>query len=129
MGGPWHILVVEDNRDTANSMAQLLRLSGYSVDLAYDGLAGLAAGEAHWPDVVLLDIGLPGMNGYDVALALRAQNHIPRPTIIAITGYGTEESRKRSYESGIDYHMVKPVDPTELYETLDRVHCMRLGTR
>lgn len=120
-----HILVIEDNRDTARSMAQLLRLNGYSVDLAFDGHAGMEAGNTHWPDIVLLDIGLPGMNGYDVATALRALDRKPRPMIVAVTGYGTEEARRRSCESGIDYHLVKPVDLLDLYDTLNHFHQTR----
>jgi len=102
-------------------MAMVLALRGYVVQTADDGPSGLEVAQEFEPDVVLLDIGLPGLDGYQVAAALRVQERKPRPTIIAITGYGTDMERKRSYQNGIDMHMVKPVDPFELCNTLEHL--------
>lgn len=117
---PLHVLVVEDHPDTAASTKTLLELHGYSVQVAPDGPSGLEAIKARWPDVVLLDIGLPGMSGYEVAAAIRSMTQQPRPVIIAVSGYGTEGDRKQSYRNGIDLHLVKPVDPQELQITIER---------
>ncbi len=112
------VLVVEDNPDTAVSQATILRLTGHTVDIASDGPAALVAAEARPPDVVLLDIGLPMMDGWEVAKRLRKMSLPIRPTIIAVTGYGREDERRRSYEAGIDFHLVKPVDVQELQDLL-----------
>lgn len=112
------ILVVEDNPDAADSQALFLRLTGHTVDVAGDGPAALAAAEDHPPDAVLLDIGLPKMDGWEVAQRLRKLPLPFRPTIIAVTGHGREVERKRSYDCGIDFHLTKPVDPHELQELL-----------
>lgn len=104
------ILVVDDNRDAIDSLELLLGGAGYEVLVAYDGETALGLAIAEQPQVVLLDIGLPGMDGYTVARALRQQPGLPPPRIIAVTGYGQPESRARSREAGIDVHLVKPVD-------------------
>ncbi|ADC61659.1 ATP-binding protein [Allochromatium vinosum] len=104
------ILVVDDNRDAIDSLELLLGGEGYEVLVAYDGETALRLAIAEQPQVVLLDIGLPGMDGYAVARALRRQPGLPPPRIIAITGYSQPESRARSREAGIDVHLVKPVD-------------------
>lgn len=119
--GSLNILVIEDHPDTAASTKTLLELHGYSVQVAADGPSGIDSIESRWPDVVLLDIGLPGMSGYEVAAAIRALNRQPRPVLIAVSGYGTEGDRKQSYRSGIDLHLVKPVDPFELVSTIERL--------
>ncbi len=111
------ILVVDDHVDTALSLARLLRARGHVVEIVHDGNAALDAGTAFRPDVVLLDLGLPGMDGYAVAENMRRRESAPRPTIIAISGYGQEEDRRRSTEVGIDHHLVKPVSFAQL-ETL-----------
>ena len=103
------ILVVDDNVDGADSLAVLLRLSGHEVSLAHDGLAALDVARAFRPEIVLLDIGLPGMDGYEVARRLRG-NELTRDVIlVAVTGYGRDEDRARSHEAGFDYHLVKPI--------------------
>jgi CheY-like chemotaxis protein len=112
------ILVVDDNVDAAESLALLLRLNGHEVRTAHDGPAALEADATFQPDVVLLDIGLPGMDGYGVARRLREQPRDKRLTIIAATGYGRDEDRFRSKEAGFDHHLVKPVDPSLLEEYL-----------
>jgi CheY-like chemotaxis protein len=112
------VLVVDDNPDSADSLALLLGMWGHDVRVANDGPAALAAAEAHGPDVVLLDIGLPGMSGYDVARALRESRAAPG-MIVALTGYGQDEDRRRSLEAGFGHHLVKPVSPAELKQLLD----------
>jgi signal transduction histidine kinase/integral membrane sensor domain MASE1 len=107
---PRRVLVVDDNADAADSMASLLRLHGHEAWTAYDAASALALGSEHRPDVVLLDIGLPGMSGYDVALKLRELPALRDALIIAVTGYGQPEDRRRSREVGFDHHLIKPVD-------------------
>ncbi|RZI85572.1 MAG: hybrid sensor histidine kinase/response regulator [Rubrivivax sp.] len=112
------VLVVDDNVDTANGLAEALELLGNEVHLAYDGSAALAAARAFSPSVVLLDIGLPGMDGYQVAHELRKDATCSYANIIAITGYGQEEDRRRSAEAGFNHHLVKPVDFTDLLSVM-----------
>jgi signal transduction histidine kinase len=107
---PRRILVVDDNRDAADSLALLLRLGGHEVGVAYSGEAALEVVRMTPPEVVLLDIGLPAMDGYEVARQLRVQ-HGSQLLLVAISGYGQEEDRARSQEAGFDEHLVKPVDP------------------
>jgi PAS domain S-box-containing protein len=104
------ILVVDDNSDSAESMALLLRASGHDVHTAHDGASALEQADAHKPEIVLLDIGLPGLSGYTVAKRLRELPGLGAVKLIAITGYGQEEDRKRSRDAGFDHHLVKPVD-------------------
>ncbi|MDQ6654506.1 MAG: response regulator [Verrucomicrobiota bacterium] len=111
------LLVVNDHVDTALSLARLLRARRNVVEVVHDGGEALQAAERFQPDVVLLDLGLPGLDGYEVAKQLRAKETGRRATIIAISGYGQEEDRQRSREVGIDHHLVKPVTFPQL-ETL-----------
>jgi CheY-like chemotaxis protein len=111
---PLSILLVEDNRDAAQTIAFLLQISGHEVTVAYDGPTALQKAESSLPDVVLLDIGLPKMDGWQLAKALRQRSTPKRPLIIAITGYGDKAARQRSSEAGIDLHLLKPVDFDEL---------------
>jgi CheY-like chemotaxis protein/two-component sensor histidine kinase len=104
------VLIVDDNVDLANGLARLLGLLGHSVHVAHDGRDAIEAARAFVPQVVLLDIGLPTMDGYQVARELRMQDFGKAARIIAITGYGQEEDRRRSYEAGFDHHLVKPID-------------------
>ena len=104
------ILIVDDNEDAANLLAELLRMKGHDVVVAHDGIAALQARKKFVPDVALLDIGLPGMDGYDLARQLRALYPSDPLRIIAITGYGEERDRMRSKAAGFDEHLVKPVD-------------------
>ena len=112
------ILVVDDNVDTARGMEILLKLHGHDVHAANDGRAALQAAEALRPDVVLLDIGLPGMDGYQVAAKLREDQNLKGTVIIAVSGYAQEEDRRRSRAAGFDHHMVKPVDHKALMRLL-----------
>lgn len=114
------VLVVEDHADTADSMAVLLSLYGHEVRVARDGPAALGMARAFSPDVVLLDIGLPGMDGWRVAEQLRQHPAAQRPLLIALTGHGQEADRRRSQEAGIDLHLLKPVDPEQLCGLLSR---------
>jgi CheY-like chemotaxis protein len=114
------VLVVEDNRPAADSMAFLLRQAGHDVEVARDGLSAVAAAGANPPDVVLLDIGLPGLGGWEVARILQKQPAEKHPLLVAVTGYGREEDRKRSEEVGIDLHLTKPIDVALLQQLLRR---------
>ncbi|HEY7428684.1 MAG TPA: response regulator [Gemmataceae bacterium] len=114
------ILVVEDLHDSADSLALLLRLWGYESVVAYDGLSALDMASAHSPDVVLLDIGLPGMDGCEAARQLRQLPGMDKALLLAITGYGHKADIQRCKEAGIDSHFLKPVDPAELQQVLRR---------
>jgi two-component system CheB/CheR fusion protein len=103
------VMVVDDNRDGAESLAMLLRFWGHEPELAHDGPSAVELAEAARPDVVLLDIGLPGMDGYQVARRLRDRLD-PRTMLVALTGYGQDEDRRRAREAGFDHHLIKPVD-------------------
>ncbi len=108
------ILVVDDNQDAARTLARLLKLLGHDPKLAHDGGEAVEQAEAHRPDLMLLDIGLPVMNGYEVARAIRQRPWGRDVTILALTGWGQEADRLRSKEAGFDAHLVKPVDPAIL---------------
>jgi CheY-like chemotaxis protein len=114
------VLVVDDCPDTAEGMARLLRRSGHEVDVALDGETAIQRARAKQPDVVLLDICMPGMDGYETASQLRAlfQNKV---RLVAITALGSEEDRKRCLEAGFDLHLAKPVDPAEVRNRLREV--------
>ncbi len=104
------ILVVDDNRDAADSLGMILRLLGADVRIARDGLEALDAFPSYDPSVVLLDIGMPGMDGYEVARAIRARFPERHATIVALTGWGQDEDRRRAQEAGFDHHLVKPAE-------------------
>ena len=114
------VLVADDNRDAADSMQRILALFGHEVQVAYDGSTALRLGEQFRPRVALLDIGMPGTNGYEVARALR-RSQGPRVTLVAVTGWGQEADRRRSSEAGFDHHLTKPVDPGALNNLLAQV--------
>jgi signal transduction histidine kinase/ActR/RegA family two-component response regulator len=108
------VLVVDDNRDFADGLAAILRLAGNEVCVTYDGLEAVGAAGMWRPDIVLLDIGLPLLNGYDTARRIRDTLGKRTPLLVAITGWGQEEDRRRSRAAGFDHHLVKPIDPAEL---------------
>jgi CheY-like chemotaxis protein/nitrogen-specific signal transduction histidine kinase len=111
------VLLIEDNADARQSLRTLLEQEGHRVDEAEDGLSGLARAEATQPDIVLVDIGLPSLDGYEVARRIRSRRG-PVPIIVAITGYGQADDRRRSLEAGFDAHLTKPVAPDHLVTVL-----------
>jgi PAS domain S-box-containing protein len=112
------ILVADDNVDAASMLAELLRLSGHEVRVAHDGRAALATAQAFRPELALLDIGMPGMNGYEVAAALRRLDGGARTQLIAVTGWGAQDDRDRASAAGFDHHLTKPVDLAALNRLL-----------
>lgn len=113
------LLVVDDNRDAAESMSMLLEMWGHEVAYAYDGPSALRTAQQWRPQAVFLDIGLPGMDGYEVAERLRELPQAKGAVLIAITGYGQDDDRRRSQRAGIDHHLVKPVAPDALRKLID----------
>jgi CheY-like chemotaxis protein/two-component sensor histidine kinase len=112
------VLVVEDSKDAAEALRVLLELHGHEVRVAHTGPQGVEAAKGWRPDVVLCDIGLPGLDGYGVARELRRHPTTARARLLALTGYGQEEDKRRSREAGFDHHLVKPADPEELQRLL-----------
>jgi len=108
--------------DAVESLAVVLRMRGHEVRAVHDGPSALTLATAFMPDLVLLDIGMPGMDGYEVARRARLEPEAKGVTLIALTGWGQEEDRGRSKEAGIDFHLVKPVDPSALQELLTSLH-------
>ena len=115
------ILIVDDNRDSANTLAMLLKLNKQDVSTAYDGIAAVEQFQTLKPDVILMDIGLPGMNGLEAAKAIRALPGGSEVALVAMTGWGQDEDRQKTKEAGFDRHLVKPVDRAALLKTLDDI--------
>jgi two-component system CheB/CheR fusion protein len=105
------VLVVEDNLDTVHTLSMLLREMGHEVKFAINGYAGVDIARSFRPEFVFLDLGLPGMDGFEVCKRLKAEPGMEKTRIIAITGYAQDEYRKRSQEAGCEIHLVKPLDP------------------
>jgi CheY-like chemotaxis protein len=116
--GPRRVLLIDDNRDAAESMTVLLELWGHEVRIAYNGPDALSVAAEFRPDAALLDIGLPGMNGYEVASRLRELPGWREVMLVAVTGYGQDEDLRRSREAGFDHHLTKPVEPATLQDLL-----------
>ena len=114
------ILIVDDNIDAATMLAMLLQASGHAVMVEYGARAGLARARVERPDVCLLDIGLPEMDGNELAQHLRALPETAHALLIAVTGYGQESDRQRTQAAGFDHHLVKPLDPRALFALLER---------
>jgi CheY-like chemotaxis protein len=112
-------LVVDDNRDLADSLSTLLRIDGYEVGTAYAPKDALELAISFKPAVILLDIGLPGMDGYEVARRLKHTASLKGVRVVALTGYGKPEDRRRAREAGFDAHLVKPVELAELKRSLN----------
>lgn len=112
------ILVVDDNVDGAASLAMYLEMLGHKVAIAHDGREALAATQGAMPQIVFLDIGLPGMSGYEVARSIRAMPHGDEPLLVAVTGWGTEEDKRKSSEAGFNIHLTKPIDLAEAEKIL-----------
>jgi CheY-like chemotaxis protein len=115
------VLVVDDNVDTVTTLALLVKESGHDVRTAYDGSTVLEAALDYRPNMVLLDIGLPGLNGFEVAKQLRQQPALANAVLVAMTGYGAVSDRQRSHAAGFDYHLVKPGDFGKVLEILGAV--------
>jgi CheY-like chemotaxis protein len=114
------VLVIEDNRDGAELLQTMLELLGHDVEIALTGAEGVRLAGQHRPDLVLCDLGLPGMDGFEVAASLRAQDDAPH-RLVAVTGYGQPEDRRRTREAGFHDHLVKPIDPAQLRALLGRM--------
>jgi CheY-like chemotaxis protein len=114
----FRILVVDDNHDSALSLAMMLSIMGHETRTAHDGESAVSTAESFLPEVVLLDIGLPKLNGYEVAQRIRENEWGQSMFLIAVTGWGQEEDRQRSSEVGLNVHMVKPVEPAALERLL-----------
>jgi CheY-like chemotaxis protein len=112
------LLIVDDIKDSADSLAMLLQLRGHDVHTAYDGEDAVIAAEKLKPEVVLLDIGMPKLNGYDACRRIRQQPWGKGIFVIALTGWGQDDDRRRTEEAGFDHHLVKPLDPDELMNVL-----------
>ena len=115
---PLRVLVVDDNVDTVLSFSMLLRASGHDVQTAHDGLAAVQTAIAYKPDAILLDIGLPLLNGYEVAKRIRQQPDLKHVVLIALTGYGQEADRQTALQAGFNHHLVKPARLVQLQEIL-----------
>jgi signal transduction histidine kinase/CheY-like chemotaxis protein/PAS domain-containing protein len=115
------VLVVEDNPDAAETLTTLLKLLGHRVRTVYDGVAALDAARSSPPDVMLVDIGLPGMDGYQLARLVRHDAELDRVVLVALTGYGREEDKQQAMAAGFDYHLVKPVSTDALHGLVARL--------
>jgi CheY-like chemotaxis protein len=118
-GSQLHVLVVDDNKDVADSLCMLLRLWGYDCRAAYDGQAGLRAASDHRPDCIILDIAMPGIDGYTLAQKVRAVPGLSRVKLIALSAFSDEAHLQRSRESGFDLHLIKPTTPMEIKRLMD----------
>jgi CheY-like chemotaxis protein len=118
-GRALHVLVVDDNRDAADSLCILLRQWGFDCQVAYDGAAGLRAACDYQPDCLLLDITMPGLDGYTLARKVRTLPSLNRTKLIALTAYSDEAYVRRSREAGFDLHLVKPTEPLEIKRLMD----------
>ncbi|MGH7324180.1 MAG: response regulator [Candidatus Rokuibacteriota bacterium] len=114
-----HVLVVEDHEDAREAVRCLLEVCGHQVEVASDGASALSTALTSRPDVVLMDIGIPGIDGFEVARQLRASEAGKSMLLIALTGYGQPQDRQRALESGFDRHLVKPIDPDALFSLLE----------
>ena len=118
MGGQRRVLVADDNRDAAESLAEVLRMDGHEVGIAFDGLDAIRMFRQMHPDVALLDIGMPGLTGHEVAAALRTFPEGRNARLVAVTGWGQDRDRKASREAGFDEHLTKPIDPAAVLDLL-----------
>ena len=114
----YRVLVVDDNVDAAITLGMILRVLGHEVAIGHDGLEGLDLATKFNPHLVILDIGMPKLNGYDTCRGIRNLPHGPNMLIVALTGWGQPEDRQKSQEAGFNYHIVKPLEPTRLQELL-----------
>lgn len=117
---PISVLVVDDEHDVADSIAEVLELYGHNVTVAYNGSSGLDAALAAPPDVALLDIGMPGCDGWTLATRMRMRPETRKSLLVAVTAYGLESDRATSAAAGFDMHLLKPVEPTKLNELVEQ---------
>jgi len=122
------ILIVEDNVDARDALRMLLELDGHTVEAVEEGQQALEVARAKDPDIALVDIGLPGIDGYEIARRVRARD-TRRPVLIALTGYGQPEDRRRATDAGFDDMLVKPVDPTALTNLIATLEIPGRGSR
>jgi len=118
------VLVIDDNADVADALADLLQTEGHDTRISYGGAAGIEAAKQFMPDVVFCDIGMPGVSGHDVAHRLRAEPMPAQPLLVAVTGWGSEEQKRRTAQAGFDLHLTKPIDPRSVVDLL-RSHAAR----
>jgi CheY-like chemotaxis protein len=118
---PCRVLVADDLRDSADSLGLLIELMGHTVEIAYDGEAALSAAERFRPDIVLLDLGMPKLDGFEVSRRIRAAPWSESMRLVAQSGWGQEEDRRRTAEAGFDHHLVKPIDPTALEALMQKL--------
>ena len=129
-GRTFRVLVVDDNRDAADSLAWLARLWGYEAETAYDGRAGLEAARAFRPHCLVLDLGMPGMDGYALARRVRQEPDLKTSRLVALSAYGGEEWKQRLHEAGFDHYLTKPADPGDLERLLKMIqHALKLAQR
>jgi CheY-like chemotaxis protein len=113
------VLLIDDDRDTVVSLTQLLQYFGHQIEVAYDGVEGVAKAASFQPDVILCDIGMPGeLNGLDVAETLRARKDMSNLTLVALTGYGSDSDVARCRDAGFAFHLLKPVDGIRLAQSI-----------
>jgi CheY-like chemotaxis protein len=115
------VLVVDDNRDAAQTLAMLLKIHGHDVQAVHDGRTAFEAALVFRPHLILLDLGLPGMNGFEVATKVRQDPELSQVVLVAMTGYGQESDKQRSQKAGFDLHLVKPADFEEIKQILATV--------
>lgn len=115
---PKRVLVVDDNRDAADTTAQILAIYGHITATAYNGAEGLRTAETFGPDVIFLDLGLPGMNGFEVAVAVRLLPKLSHVSLVALTAWGDAETKRLTDRAGFDHHLVKPAHPDTLLRTI-----------
>jgi CheY-like chemotaxis protein len=118
---PKRVLIVDDNKDAADTLAQLLQLEGHETQAAYSSKEALETVQMFGPDIMLLDIGLPEMNGYEVAKTLRSRLNLSRLCLIAVTGYGRAFDREFALTAGFDDHLMKPLDIAALRRAMEAV--------
>ena len=116
--GKLRILAVDDNKDAANVLALTLRVLGNDVKTAYDGLSAIEVASEFRPHLMLLDIGMPKLNGYETARRIREQPWGNELVLVALTGWGQEEDRRKAEEAGFDHHLIKPVEPATLQKLI-----------
>ena len=121
MPAPLSVLVVDDNKDAADALAALLTVQGYTASAAYSGAEAIRQADEARPDVVLLDIGMPGTSGFDVARALRDYRRAPKPVIVAVTGAAEPSDRLAARMAGFDHYLVKPVEMPALVSLLQHL--------